>query len=60
MLPDPLHHRGLPDSAARDRDLASGLYVIIILAIFGWPPMARLIRGQVLSLREREFIEAAT
>ena len=42
-----------------DRDLASGLYVILILAVFGWPPMARVIRGQVLSLREREYIEAA-
>ena len=26
---------------------------------FGWPFFARIIRGQVLSLREREFIEAA-
>ena len=42
-----------------DRDLASGLYVILILALFGWPPMARVIRGQVLSIREREYIEAA-
>jgi peptide/nickel transport system permease protein len=42
-----------------DRDLASGLYVIIILAAFGWPPVARVLRGQVLSIREREFIEAA-
>lgn len=42
-----------------DRDLASGLYVIIILAAFGWPPVARVLRGQVLSMREREFVEAA-
>ena len=42
-----------------DRDLASGLYVIIILAAFGWPPVARVLRGQVLSIREREFVEAA-
>lgn len=42
-----------------DRDRASGLYVIIILAAFGWPPMARVVRGQVLSLREREYIESA-
>lgn len=42
-----------------DRDRASGLYVIIILAAFGWPPVARVVRGQVLSLREREYIEAA-
>lgn len=42
-----------------DRDRASGLYVILILAVFGWPPVARVVRGQVLSIREREFIEAA-
>ena len=42
-----------------DRDLAAGLYVIIILAAFGWPPVARVLRGQVLSIREREFVEAA-
>lgn len=33
--------------------------LIILLSVFGWPYLARLIRGQVLSLREREFIEAA-
>lgn len=43
----------------QDRDRASGLYVILILAAFGWPPVARVVRGQVLSIREREFIEAA-
>ena len=37
----------------------SGLYVILILALFGWPPVARVVRGQVLSIREREYIEAA-
>ena len=42
-----------------DRDLANGLYVILILAVFGWPPVARVLRGQVLSIREREYIEAA-
>lgn len=30
-----------------------------VLVIFGWMGLARLIRGQVLSLREREFIQAA-
>lgn len=42
-----------------DRDRANGLFVVIILAAFGWPPVARVVRGQVLSIREREFIEAA-
>jgi peptide/nickel transport system permease protein len=35
------------------------VYLIIVLGFFGWPYFARIIRGQVLSLREREFIEAA-
>ena len=35
-------------------------YVIIAIAIVSWPPVARLVRGEVLSLRTREFVEAAT
>ncbi len=33
--------------------------LILVLSVFGWPYLARLIRGQVISLREREFVEAA-
>jgi peptide/nickel transport system permease protein len=33
--------------------------VIVLFSIFGWVFQARLIRGQVLSLREREFVDAA-
>jgi ABC-type dipeptide/oligopeptide/nickel transport system permease subunit len=33
--------------------------LIIVLSFFGWAGLARLIRGEVLSLREREFIAAA-
>jgi ABC-type dipeptide/oligopeptide/nickel transport system permease subunit len=33
--------------------------LILVLSFFGWASLARLIRGQVLSLREREFIAAA-
>jgi peptide/nickel transport system permease protein len=43
-----------------NRDIANGLYVVVVLAAFGWPPVCRVVRGQVLSLREREFVEAAT
>lgn len=32
---------------------------MIAIAVVSWPVYARLIRGQVLSLRQREFIEAA-
>ena len=34
-------------------------YLVLVLGFFGWPFFARIIRGQVLSLREREFVEAA-
>ena len=33
--------------------------VIVSLGVTGWPPLARLVRGQTLSLRKREFVEAA-
>jgi ABC-type dipeptide/oligopeptide/nickel transport system permease subunit len=33
--------------------------VIFVISLSTWPYMARIIRGQVLSLREKEFIEAA-
>ncbi|MEV6630994.1 ABC transporter permease [Actinoplanes sp. NPDC051470] len=33
--------------------------LIFVLSFFGWAPLARLIRGEVLSLREREFVQAA-
>ncbi|NCV73349.1 MAG: ABC transporter permease [Actinobacteria bacterium] len=33
--------------------------MIFVLAMFGWPYIARIVRGQVISLREREFVEAA-
>jgi ABC-type dipeptide/oligopeptide/nickel transport system permease subunit len=34
-------------------------FIILVLGLFGWPYLGRLVRGQVLSLREREFVEAA-
>lgn len=33
--------------------------VIVILGLTLWPSTARIVRGEVLSLREREFIQAA-
>ncbi|MDO4581468.1 MAG: ABC transporter permease [Bacillota bacterium] len=35
------------------------LYLMLVLALLGWPPVARLVRGQILSLREQEFMLAA-
>ena len=33
--------------------------VIIVVAIFSWASVARIVRGQVLSIREKEYVEAA-
>lgn len=35
------------------------LVVTLVISLFSWTFFARLVRGQVLSLREREFVEAA-
>lgn len=33
--------------------------IIAAIAIVSWPPVARLVRGEVLSLRSREYVQAA-
>lgn len=35
------------------------LLVIAIIGLLSWPGLARMIRGQILSLREMEFVQAA-
>jgi peptide/nickel transport system permease protein len=50
VLRDRLHIDGNP---------ARITFLILVFGIFGWPYLARIVRGQVLTLREREFIEAA-
>jgi peptide/nickel transport system permease protein len=39
----------------------AGIFILIVLVIGGlrWMPVARLVRAQFLSLREKEFVEAA-
>lgn len=54
MFIDRIHSFGVPEG-----NPSNGVYIIFVLGFFGWPYVARIIRGQVLSLREREFIEAA-
>lgn len=34
------------------------IYLMLILGFLGWPSIARLVRGQILSLREQEFMTA--
>jgi ABC-type dipeptide/oligopeptide/nickel transport system permease subunit len=33
--------------------------LVFVIGFFAWPYMGRLVRGQVISLREREFVDAA-
>ncbi len=40
-------------------ELNNTWYLALFLALIGWPGLARQIRAQVLSLRSREYIEAA-
>jgi peptide/nickel transport system permease protein len=35
------------------------LLVSLIIGLFSWPYISRIIRGQVLSIREKEFVEAS-
>jgi oligopeptide transport system permease protein len=42
--------------------MAGGLGAVVlgvVLGLVGWPPLARLVRGEFLGLREREFVDAA-
>lgn len=50
----------VPDSAfgLKGNSLRIAL-LIFIIGFFSWPYMGRIIRGQTLSLREREFVEAS-
>lgn len=46
--------------ANRYRGSRSGwLVIVFVISAFAWMPLARLVRGVALSLREREFVEAA-
>lgn len=55
--------RSFEDATGIDGIVQSGAvdYFVIFgsLAAFGWVGMARLVRGQILSLKEKEFVEAA-
>ena len=51
---------GLSKEGCLGGALRPGLGLVsLIIGLFSWPYIARIIRGQVLSLREKEFVEAA-
>jgi peptide/nickel transport system permease protein len=33
--------------------------VIIVIGVFGWASVGRIVRGQVMSIKEKEYVEAA-
>jgi peptide/nickel transport system permease protein len=39
--------------------ITSVRFVVVLFVLFGWMSVARLMRGQVLALKEREFVEAS-
>src|ERR1035437_7056497 len=50
----------IPDQAFGLRgDQLKIAVIIFIIGFFNWPYIGRIIRGQTLSLREREFVDAA-
>ncbi len=50
---------GSGDLTAEQTSQVRFIVLITILVVFGWMGLARLVRGEVKSLREREFVQAA-
>ncbi len=40
-------------------DKNSVRFIVMLLVFLGWMPVARIVRGEVMSLKQREFVEAA-
>ncbi|MDD1782809.1 ABC transporter permease [Enterovibrio sp. ZSDZ35] len=53
-----LSKMGLPQSWVQGEN-ASFIRIIVIVALFGWPATARLVRSGTLSVRERDYVKAA-
>lgn len=51
---------GLSDEGCLGGLIKPGLLLVsYVIGLFSWPYIARIVRGQVLSLREKEFVESA-
>ncbi|MFB6724788.1 ABC transporter permease [Kribbella sp. NPDC056345] len=60
MVPIVESMRGGSFNLTPDEQASTRFFVLIfVLSFFGWAGLARIIRGEVLSLREREFVLAA-
>ena len=51
--------RSLPIEALRGTAIASVLSIVLVIAVLAWMQVARLVRASFLSLKEKEFSEAA-
>jgi peptide/nickel transport system permease protein len=51
--------RDLPIEALRGTAFASVLSIVLVIAVLAWMQVARLVRASFLSLKEKEFSEAA-
>jgi peptide/nickel transport system permease protein len=51
--------RDIPIEALRGTAFASVLSIVLVIAILAWMQVARLVRASFLSLKEKEFSEAA-
>ncbi len=59
MLPILLIASAVLDSLSDIIDPSNRIYfLMVIITVFGWSGCARMVRGQILSLREQEFITA--
>jgi len=45
--------------ANRFSDIQRILFVMVLIGVLGWPGLARLVRGQILSEKNQEFVTAA-
>lgn len=50
---------GVPPEWA-DSEAAGIVRIVVIVALFGWPAAARLVRAAALSVRERDYVRAAS
>ena len=55
-----MYKRQIPDEAfGLKGDPLRLVMLIFIIGFFNWPYIGRIVRGQTLSLREREFVDAS-
>lgn len=42
------------------QSLGAFILIVSVIGVLGWMPTARIVRGSVLSIKEKEYVEAAT